>query len=68
MFWYKLKDAISITRQIQETEIGILTKLDKQRNQINSIRQKNDKINGDLTKIRIVLNNMENREKLCIIS
>ena len=64
----KLKDAISMTQEIQETGIGILSELDKQRNQINSMRQKNDRINGDLTKSRIVLNNMKNREKICIIS
>jgi len=63
----KLKQALSMTQDIQNTGIQILSELDKQRTQINSMRQKNDKINNDITKSNIVLNRIEKREKICII-
>jgi len=63
----KLKQALSMTQDIQNTGIQILSELDKQREQINSMRQKNDKINNDITKSNIVLNRIEKREKICII-
>jgi len=57
----KLKQALSMTQDIQNTGIQILSELDKQRTQINSMRQKNDKINNDITKSNIVLNRIEKR-------
>jgi len=50
----KLKQALSMTQDIQNTGIQILSELDKQRTQINSMRQKNDKINNDITKSNIL--------------
>lgn len=63
----KLKQALCMTHDIQEIGGKILSELDKQRSHINSMRQKNDKINNDITKSNIVLHKIEKREKICII-
>ena len=62
-----LKQALSILHDTQETGIGIMMELDGQRNKINSMRQKNDKINHDISKSNVVLTKMEKRERLCIV-
>lgn len=62
-----LKQALSILHDTQETGIGIMMELDGQRNKINSMRQKNDKINNDISKSNVVLTKMENTERLCIV-
>ena len=62
-----LKQALSILHDTQETGIGIMTELDGQRNKINSMRQKNDKINNNISKSNVVLTKMEKRERLCIV-
>lgn len=62
-----LKQALSMLHDTQETGIGIMTELDSQRNKIMSMRQKNDKINHDISKSNVVLSNMEKRERLCIV-
>ena len=62
-----LKQALSMLHDTQETGIGIMMELDGQRNKINSMRQKNDKINNDISKSNVVLTKMEKRERLCIV-
>lgn len=62
-----LKQALCMLHDTQETGIGIMTELDSQRNKINSMRQKNDKINNNISKSNVVLTKMEKRERLCIV-
>lgn len=62
-----LKQALSMLHDTQETGIGIMMELDGQRNKINSMRQKNDIINNDISKSNVVLTKMEKRERLCIV-
>lgn len=62
-----LKQALSILHDTQETGIGIMTELDGQRNKINYMRQKNDKINNDISKSNVILTKMEKRERLCSV-
>ena len=62
-----LKQALSMLHDTLETGIGIMMELDGQRNKINSLRQKNDKINSDISKSNVVLTKMEKRERLCIV-
>jgi len=62
-----LKEAISMLHDTQETGIVIMSELDGQRNKINSMKQKNDKINNDISKSNVVLTKIEKRERLCIV-
>ena len=62
-----LKEAITMLHDTQETGIVIMSELDGQRNKINSMKQKNDKINNDISKSNIVLTKIEKRERLCIV-
>ena len=62
-----LKQALSMLHDTQETGIGIMMELDGQRNKINSMRQKNDIINNDISKSNVVLTKMEKRERFCIV-
>jgi hypothetical protein len=47
--------------------INILSELDTQREKIDSMKNKTNNINKDITKSNIILTNMKKREQICII-
>ena len=63
----KLNDALSMLEETKNVGINILSELDTQREKIDSMKNKTNNINKDITKSNIILTNMKKREQICII-